>query len=121
MKSLILLVLTLVSFVASASQTAQLLSAKTTTGAGNSHSVQSIEKTFQCAGRTTASTGSATIKIQASNDATLPWLDVATITLTLGTTDTADGFSSAAQWKFNRANVTAISGTGANVDCVMGY
>jgi hypothetical protein len=77
--------------------------------------------TFQVTGTTTASTGSATVKIQGSNlDDANSYVDLGTITLTLGTTLTADGFATSAPWKFVRANVTAISGTGASVNVLMG-
>jgi hypothetical protein len=77
--------------------------------------------TFQATGTTTASTGAATIKIQGSNlDDANSYVDLGTITLTLGTTLTADGFATSAPWKYVRANVTAISGTGASVNVLMG-
>ena len=64
------------------------------------------------------STGAATIKIQVSNDGA-NWLDLGTITLTLGTVATADGFASYAAWAYVRANVTVISGTNASVTVTM--
>ena len=77
--------------------------------------------TFQAYGATTASTGSAVVVIQGSNinDANA-FITLGTISLVLGTTITADGFSTTAPWKYVRANVTTISGTGASVNVLMG-
>src|SRR4030043_175818 len=57
----------------------------------------------------------ATVVIDASNDGTY-WCStvLGTITLT-GTTSSTDGFTTTAPWKYVRARVTAISGTGATV------
>ena len=77
--------------------------------------------TFQAYGTTTAGAGSAVVKIQGSNlDDPNSYVDLGTITLTLGTTLTADGFATSAPWKYVRANVTSISGTGATVYVLMG-
>jgi hypothetical protein len=76
-------------------------------------------KTFQAAGTTTAGAGAATIKIQVSNDNS-NWLDLGTISLTLSTTSSSDGFQAVGQWRYVRSNVTAISGTGASVSAWMG-
>jgi hypothetical protein len=93
----------------------------TTTGAAPRIYKDSPFATFQATGTTTASTGAATIKIQGSNvDDVNSYVDLGTITLTLGTTLTADGFATTAPWRFVRANVTAISGTGASVNVYMG-
>lgn len=67
----------------------------------------------------------ATIVILASNeDATgqgtkANWVTLGTITLT-GTTTASDGFTSTAPWRYVSANVTAVSGTGATVEVIMG-
>ena len=75
----------------------------------------------QTYGTTTAGSGSVTILIQGSNliDAN-SFITLGTITLTLGTTLTSDGFVSNAPWKYVRCNVSAITGTGANVTVLMG-
>lgn len=65
-------------------------------------------------------TVSATISIQVSNDG-VTWCTTPMGTITLsGTTSAADGFTSQAPWKYIRANVTAISGTGATAQVLMG-
>ena len=74
--------------------------------------------TFQAVGATTAGAGAATILIQVSNDG-VNYLTLGTITLTLSATDTSDGFAAINNWNFYRANVSAISGTGANVSVYM--
>jgi hypothetical protein len=96
-----------------------LLSSAIATGAGEVHQPVRSQRTFQGYGSVSASTGSATIKIQASNDGS-NWLDLGTISLSLTTTASSDGFASDAPWKHVRANVTAISGTDATVTVTMG-
>ena len=92
----------------------------TTTGAGSWLYKDSPNATFQ---GTVVGTGAvtATITIEVSNDALYTVSTVAgTITLS-GTTSHSDGFvTSNAPWKYVRANVTAISGTGATVTVTMG-
>jgi hypothetical protein len=92
---------------------------KTTTGAGNAHFKDSPYASFQ-ATITGSGAVSATVDIEVSNDGT-NWCDTAAGTITLsGTTTHTDGFTTTAPWKYVRANVTAISGTSASVDVVMG-
>ncbi len=88
----------------------------TTTGAGDAQYLRPLSA-FQAFGTTTSGSGAATIKIQVSNNK-IDWLDLGTITLTLGTTSTSDGFASDACWVWVRANVTALSGTGASVSVI---
>ena len=98
---------------------ATLLLNATATGASTSvNAMSATGNTFQAAGTVSASTGAATVKIQVSNDFA-NWLDLGTITLTLGTSATADGFASYAAWAYVRANVTVLSGTGASVTVTM--
>jgi len=99
--------------------TETLLSDKTATGAGDAYSVPNSKRTFQADGTTSSGAGSATVKVQVSNDNS-NWIDLGTITLTLATTSSSDGFSSDAPWRYVRGNVTAISGTGASVNLYMG-
>lgn len=96
-----------------------LLTAATTTGAGNAYQSGWANRVFYAKGTTSSGSGAATIKIQAALAPADTWVDLGTITLTLGTTETADGFASNAAWTHIRANVTAISGTGASVSAVM--
>lgn len=100
--------------------TRDIMADKTTTGAGNTHFKDSPHATFQA---TVTGTGvvTATVDIEVSNDGT-NWLDTVAGTITLsGDTTHSDGFTTtSAPWKYVRANVTAISGTGASVDVVMG-
>lgn len=97
-----------------------LLLNKTVTGAGNSCFPSTPKKTFHGKGTTTSGAGSATIVVQVSNtDVDADYITLGTITLTLGTTSTSDGFASDAPWRFARGNVTAISGTGASVTLTM--
>ena len=77
-------------------------------------------KTYQANGATTAGAGSATIQIQCSNNNS-NWDTLGTITLTLSTTSSSNSFASDDRCAWIRANVTAISGTGASVDVWIGY
>jgi hypothetical protein len=103
-------------------QRTELLKNKTATGAGTVFSVPSNKpnRTFHANGLTTSGAGSATIKVQVSNDDDATWVDLGTITLTLSTTVSGDGLASSASWDHVRGNVTAISGTGASVSLYMG-
>ena len=100
-------------------KTYNLLDSKTTTGAGTQIFKDSPLATFQVSGLVTASTGAAVVLIQFSNDGT-NWITGGTVTLTLGTSATSDGFTTNAPWKYVRANVSSISGTNASVSAVMG-
>lgn len=101
-----------------------LLSAAAATGAGPLHSPWGEKQTYQALGRTSSGSGSATIDIEVSDvdapSAATDWITAGTITLTLGTTDVSDGFALDAAWRHVRANITALSGTGATVDVWMG-
>jgi hypothetical protein len=96
-----------------------LLTTATTVSNGALHEPQHQQRTFDANGSTSSGAGSATILIQASNDGS-NFILIATITLTLSTTPAADGFASDAPWKYVRARVSAISGTGASVNVNMG-
>lgn len=99
-----------------------ILSDATTVAAGSGVPSVRAAKTYQGTGTTTAGAGAATIQVQGSNDGVV-WdaTPISTITLTLGTTATGDGFTSIDGYAFVRGNVTAISGTGAAVSLIMGF
>lgn len=99
--------------------TTTLLSAATTAAAGSKKTLVGAFNTFQAVGTVSSGTGAATINIEVSNDET-NWIVAGTITLTLSTTAATDGFTISAAWPFCRANVTAISGTGASVTVTAG-
>ena len=67
----------------------------------------------------------ATVLIKATNEeatylgSKANWITIGTITLT-GTTTATDGFTTIAPWRYMVASVTAISGTGATVEVLMG-
>lgn len=96
-----------------------IMTAKTNTGAGsfrawNNLANGSNQITFQA---TVSGTGavSATVDIEVSNDG-VNVVDTVAGTIALsGTTSDSDGITVDAPWGFWRANVTAISGTGAAV------
>ena len=63
---------------------------------------------------------SATATIQGSND-NINWTATALGVITLsGTTSASDGFTTTAPWKWVRAVITNVTGTGAVVTCLMG-
>jgi hypothetical protein len=68
----------------------------------------------------------ATVNIQVTNQtdtagAPTNWCATAMGTITLsGTTAVSDGFTTAAPWKWSRAVVSNVTGTGATVTCTMG-
>lgn len=92
-----------------------ILAGRTTTGAGDAVPMSGAKHTFQ---GTVTGTGavSATVLVEVSNDGA-SWLTMGTLTLS-GTTSATDGFASDSPWELVRANVTAISGTGAAVTVV---
>lgn len=99
-----------------------LLDGVTATGAGSARSGRAGVKTFQAWGTTSAGSGAATIEIQGSIDQNQQnWDVIGTITLTLGTDATSDSFTSDDRYAVLRGEVTAISGTGAEVSLGMGY
>lgn len=84
------------------------------TGAQTGTYKDSPKATYQA---TVSGTGAvtATVLIEVSNDGT-NWCSTALGTISLsGTTSATDGMTSDAPWKYHRANITAISGTGATV------
>ena len=100
-------------------QSMPILSAATSTGAASSVIPWKANRTFQGSGTTSSGAGAASILIQVSNDNS-NWDLLGTITLTLGTASTSDSFTSISPYRYVRANVDSISGTGASVDVYMG-
>jgi hypothetical protein len=92
----------------------ELLKNATTTGAGTRASNPKGLKTYQAWGTTSAGAGAATVLIRGSNDDT-NWDTIGTLALTLATTTSSDSFTSQDCYEFIRAEVSAISGTGAVV------
>jgi len=91
----------------------------TQTATGDAKYKDSPYSTFQA---NVVGTGavSATVIIDASND-NVYWCATPLGTITLsGTTSHSDGFTTTAPWKYVRARVTAVSGTGATVTVNMG-
>lgn len=97
-----------------------LMTGQTSTGAGGWKYKDSPHSTFQAVVSGSGAV-TATVSIEVSNDGINACSTAAgTITLS-GTTSSSDGFTSQhSPWKYVRANVTAISGTGASVDVYMG-
>lgn len=84
---------------------------------GNSFIVDETSRAYQA---TVTGTGAvtATVVIEGSNNAS-NWLELGTITLS-GTGSDTDGFGSIVPWLYVRSRLTAITGTGATVNVIMG-
>lgn len=100
-------------------QLISLITGATATGSGETFIPWGSNRVFQAYGSTSSGSGAATILIEVSlTGETNHWITLGTISLTLGTTVTTDGFASDAPWKYCRARVSAISGTGASVTAI---
>ena len=100
----------------------KLLNAAIATGAGESlEPLQGplLDRTFQATGQTSSGAGSVTVDVEVSDDKA-NWIVQRTITLTLSSAVSTDGYTTRAPWKYVRGNVTAISGTGAAVTLWIG-
>lgn len=106
-------------------RTIKLINSATATGAGVKVEGVSTKKTYQASGRTSAGSGAVTVAVQGSNNGGASWDTIATFTLALtataGVGDASDSFTSDDRYAELRANVTALSGTNAQVSCVVGY
>lgn len=94
-------------------------SQQTTTATSADLNPYHTNRTFSAYGSVASGSGSLVVVIEVRNDEISPYMTMATISLTLGTALVADGFVSSAAWKYVRARITTLSGTGASVqvDC----
>ena len=96
----------------------KLLDAATTTGAGTMQERLAGHSSVLGSGTTSSGAGASVINIEVSNNGT-NWVVAGSLSLvlatTIATTTNTDGFNINAGWKFIRANVISISGTGAAV------
>ncbi|MCK5235814.1 MAG: hypothetical protein KAR06_02420 [Deltaproteobacteria bacterium] len=100
-------------------RTISIMAAKTSTGDGEIYAVHPLARTVDVK---VVGTGAvtATVIIYVSNTGgSDDWIEAGTITLS-GTTSDADGFAMNAKWAYLKANVSAISGTGAAVTGTLG-
>lgn len=104
----------------------QMLTSAITTTTGEAMQLRCDNRSFQAMGTTSAGSGAAAIVIEGSNKTApvtgtnVDWTTLGTISLTLGTTQTNDGFVSFAPWRWVRARVSSISGTNATVNAWAG-
>lgn len=107
-------------------QTVNLLNGTTAVGVGTAYAFLNntqlegrdrIPLSFQASVAGSGAVG-ATVPVYVSHD-NANWLLLGTISLS-GTTSASDGFVAAGRWAYIRADVTAISGTGAAVTAIMG-
>lgn len=86
---------------------------------------ESPYSSFQAIATATSGAVSGTVLIQVSieedtfNGVKSNWITMGTITLS-GTTTATDGFTTICPWRYVRASVTAISGTAATIEVIMG-
>lgn len=97
----------------------KLLTDAVAPGAGDAHAPWAARRTFQAVGSTSSGAGAADVRIEVSNDG-VNYIEAGAITLTLSTSASSDGFASDAAWRYVRARVDSISGTGAAVTVWMG-
>ncbi len=102
-----------------------LISAQIATDASPLHSALvnafPSKRAFQAYGSTSAGVGASVIEIYGSLfGITGTWVLLGTITLTLGTAVTNDGFASDAPWPYLAVKVVSISGTDAAVTVGVG-
>lgn len=101
-----------------------LCSAATTTGAKTAVQIKcqppQMKKTIVAYGTTSAGSGSATVLVQGSLEGT-HYVDLGTISLTLGTTETAGKVENEFPYEYLRVNISALSGTNASVTADVGY
>lgn len=99
--------------------TEPLLSAATTVTTGDFVETKTGGFSVSVSGKTTSGSGAATVVIEGSHDGITP-VTLATVTLTLGTATTSDGFAGAVSWRYLRARLSAISGTGSEINATVG-
>lgn len=105
-----------------ATKTGPLLLNATATGPGNWFGPTQVgTKTAQAHVQGTGAV-SATVKIEVTNNPLLASSAITALTINLtGTTTAVDGASvTVPTWGYYRANLTAVSGTGATVNVVIG-
>ena len=95
-----------------------LLTSQTTTATGETHEPFGRTRSFSAYGSTSGA-GAVVATIEVSNNNSI-WLTLGSISLTLGTSVTQDGFSSETPWRYVRAKISSISGTNATVTVNMG-
>lgn len=101
-------------------QAFSLLKTATTTVASDPQNISgNLLKSFQAVGTTTSGAGAAEILIEGSNDG-VNFIELSKLTLTLSTTPDIDASAINVPYFLVRARVSAISGTGASVNVIMG-
>lgn len=101
-----------------AAQRIPLFLNRTTTGASDAREAPGPGGTVHARVTGTGSVG-ATVDVQVSNFPDGPWLLLGQLVCS-GTTTAANGLALEAHWAYIRANVTALTGTGATLDIILG-
>jgi hypothetical protein len=100
-----------------AAQRIPLVLGRTTTGAADAREAPGVGATVHARVVGTGAVG-ATVDVQVSNfDGN--WLTLGSLVLS-GTNAAQNGLALEANWAYIRANVTALTGTGATLDVIMG-
>ncbi len=97
-----------------------LLTAATATSSSDAIEPYHTNRSFEAFGTTDSGSGAATVIIEVRNSENSDWHTLATITLTLSASVSGDGVVTTAAWRYVRARLSALSGTGAAVSCNMG-
>ncbi len=84
------------------------------------HNTVFVNQLFQAAGAVSTSTGTATVKYQGSNDK-VNWVDIGSVSLTLGVAITSGTVVSTQNWKYTRGNLTALTGTSPSITALVNY
>ena len=105
--------------IESSDKIAYVLQGKTSTGDSDVFTILPWQRTFSAkVVGTGAVTAAVIIKVSNTGEDD-DWATAATITLS-GTTSDSDGFAMNAKWAYTKANVSAITGTGAAVTVTLG-
>ncbi len=97
-----------------------LIASATTTVSSAAAEPWHTNRTFEAYGTTGSGSGAATVVVEVRNSELSNWHTMATITLSLTTSVSGDGFASSAAWRYVRARISAVSGTGAAVSVNLG-
>jgi hypothetical protein len=93
----------------------------TTTSTSDVVNLTGDVRSWQVAGSTSSGAGAATVVIEVSNvNDSNSFMELATLSIVLSTTLSSEGFTACIPWKYTRARVSAISGTGASIQVYTG-
>lgn len=88
---------------------------------GNGDVIQPLgsKRTIHAFGSTTAGVGTADVAVEVSND-NVNWVTLTTLNLTLGTTVTSAVYAYNSAYRYARASLSNLTGTGAIATAILG-